>query len=41
MSELKAGSRLEKMFEKGEFVVSGELGPPKSADIEVIKTKAQ
>lgn len=41
MSELKAGSRLEKMFAKGEFAVSGELGPPKSADIEVIKTKAQ
>ncbi len=40
MSELKAGSRLEKLFEKGEFVVSGELGPPKSADVEVIKTKA-
>jgi methylenetetrahydrofolate reductase (NADPH) len=41
MSELKAGSRLEKILQKGEFAVSGELGPPKSADIEVIKTKAQ
>jgi methylenetetrahydrofolate reductase (NADPH) len=40
MSELKAGSRLEKIFAKGEFAVSAELGPPKSSDVEVIKTKA-
>lgn len=40
MSNLKAGSRLERIFEKGEFAISAELGPPKSADVEVIKTKA-
>jgi len=37
---LKSGSRLEKIFASGKFVVTAELGPPKSADLEVIKTKA-
>lgn len=36
----KSGSNLEKLFAAGEFVVTAELGPPKSADPEVIKTKA-
>jgi methylenetetrahydrofolate reductase (NADPH) len=38
--EEKSGSNLEKKLNAGEFVVTGELGPPKSADIEVIKKKA-
>jgi methylenetetrahydrofolate reductase (NADPH) len=40
MNELKANSNLEKVFQSGEFVVTAELGPPKSADIEAIKKKA-
>ena len=41
MSEMKAGSNLEMVFEAGHFAVTAELGPPKSADVEVIKTKAR
>ena len=37
---MKAGSRLEKILEKGLFAVTGELGPPKGNNIEVIKKKA-
>jgi len=37
---MKSGSNLEKLLEKGEFVVTGELGPPKGPDIEVVKKKA-
>ena len=40
MNGLKADCNLEKMFNSGEFVVTAELGPPKSADVEIIKTKA-
>ena len=42
MSEetLKSGSRLESILAAGKFAVTGELGPPKSADTEIIKTKA-
>ena len=40
MSELKVGSRLEKILAQGHFAVTAELGPPKSADVEVIKKKA-
>lgn len=36
---MKAGSNLEQMLEKGEFAVTGELGPPQSADPEVIRNK--
>jgi methylenetetrahydrofolate reductase (NADPH) len=36
----KSGSRLEKAFAAGEFVVTAELGPPKSADIDLIRKKA-
>lgn len=36
----KSGSRLERLLAAGHFVVTGELGPPKSADTEVIKAKA-
>jgi methylenetetrahydrofolate reductase (NADPH) len=38
--QMKSGSRLERMFAAGHFVVTAELGPPKSADIETIRTKA-
>ncbi len=37
---MKAGSRLEKVLAAGHFAVTAELGPPKSADVEVIRTKA-
>jgi 5,10-methylenetetrahydrofolate reductase len=36
----KSGSNLEKAFAAGEFVVTSELGPPKSADAELIEKKA-
>jgi 5,10-methylenetetrahydrofolate reductase len=36
----KAGSRLEKVLAAGHFAVTAELGPPKSADIETIRSKA-
>jgi methylenetetrahydrofolate reductase (NADPH) len=38
---MKAGSNLEGILEKGEFAVTGELGPPKGNDVEVIKKKAE
>jgi methylenetetrahydrofolate reductase (NADPH) len=37
----KSGSRLEKLLGAGHFVVTGELGPPQSADGEVIRRKAR
>lgn len=37
---MKSGSRLERILTSGQFAVTGELGPPKSADVEVIKKKA-
>ncbi len=37
---MKAGSNLEKLLAKGEFVVTAELGPPKGNDLEVVKEKA-
>ena len=40
MSELKAGTNLERVLQAGHFAVTAELGPPKSADVEIIKTKA-
>ncbi|MDD2420566.1 MAG: methylenetetrahydrofolate reductase [Heliobacteriaceae bacterium] len=33
-------SKLKKMFEAGQFVVTGEVGPPKSADGEVVRHHA-
>lgn len=36
----KSGSNLEKKLMAGQFVVTGELGPPKSADVNTIKKKA-
>jgi len=37
----KAGSNLEKVLTSGTFAVTGECGPPKSADGSVIEKKAQ
>jgi len=38
---MKSGSRLEKLLDQGEFVVSGEIGPPKHANPEIIKKHAK
>jgi len=37
---MKAGSNLEKILISGTFAVTGELGPPKGADVSVIERKA-
>lgn len=37
----KSGSRLERILRAGHFAVTGELGPPQSADGEVIRKKVQ
>lgn len=37
--KLKSGSNLEKVMASGAFAVTAELGPPKSADIEIISKK--
>jgi len=37
---MKAGSNLEKLLTSGHFAATGELGPPKSADPQVIEHKA-
>jgi 5,10-methylenetetrahydrofolate reductase len=37
----KSGSRLERLLRAGHFVVTGELGPPQSADGDHIREKAQ
>jgi len=39
-SKLKSGSNLEKVFAAGHFAVTGEIGPPKGYDVQVIKHKA-
>jgi methylenetetrahydrofolate reductase (NADPH) len=38
---LKAGSNLEKVLTAGKFAVTGECGPPKSADASVIEKKVK
>ena len=38
---LKAGSNLEKVLSAGKFAVTGECGPPKSADGRVMEEKAK
>jgi len=38
---MKSDSVIEKRLEEGKFVVTSELGPPKSADVEVVRKKAQ
>jgi methylenetetrahydrofolate reductase (NADH) len=35
----KSGSRLEKILKSGRFALTGELGPPKSADVTIIEKK--
>ena len=40
-TEYKAGSNLEKILSEGKFAVTGECGPPKSADGTVIEDKAK
>jgi len=39
--EFKAESHLEKLLRDGHFVVTGEIGPPRSADPEVVRKKAR
>lgn len=38
---MKTRSNLERVLEAGQFAVTGELGPPQSADPEVIRRKAR
>ena len=38
---MKTKSNLERVLEAGQFAVTGELGPPQSADAEVIRRKAK
>ncbi|MDT8336129.1 MAG: methylenetetrahydrofolate reductase, partial [Desulfurivibrionaceae bacterium] len=38
---MKSGSRLERILNSGGFAVTGELGPPKSGDPEVVQEKAR
>lgn len=37
---MKSGSNLEKILEAGQFAFTGELGPPRGANVEVVKKKA-
>lgn len=39
-NNFKAGSNLEKLLRKGEFVVTSELGPPRGASREAVEKKA-
>ncbi|PKL36192.1 MAG: 5,10-methylenetetrahydrofolate reductase [Spirochaetae bacterium HGW-Spirochaetae-1] len=38
---MKTGSRLESLLDAGEFVVTGELGPPRGNDAAVIREKGE
>jgi len=38
---MKTKSNLERVLEAGQFAVTGELGPPQSADAEIIRKKAK
>ncbi|MGQ9631354.1 MAG: methylenetetrahydrofolate reductase [bacterium] len=38
---MKTDSRLERILSSGQFAVTGELGPPKSADANVIREKVE
>ncbi|PLX50175.1 MAG: methylenetetrahydrofolate reductase [Desulfobulbaceae bacterium] len=38
---MKSGSRLERILKAGHFAVTGELGPPKNGDPEVVRQKAR
>ena len=37
---MKSDSRLERLLQAGEFVVTGECGPPKGADVDKLRQKA-
>ncbi|WP_457552829.1 methylenetetrahydrofolate reductase [Desulfobacula sp.] len=41
MSELKSGSNLEKVLKAGYFAFTGECGPPKGANVALLKEKLQ
>jgi methylenetetrahydrofolate reductase (NADPH) len=41
MSDLKPASNLEKVLSSGNFAVTGELGPPKSANVDLVKHHAE
>jgi len=38
---MKTKSNLERVLEAGQFAVTGELGPPQSADSEIVRRKAK
>jgi len=38
---MKSGSNLERVLSEGKFAVTGELGPPRGADPEAVREKAQ
>ena len=40
-SVAKTESKLEKVLASGVFAVTSELGPPKCADAEIVRTKAK
>jgi methylenetetrahydrofolate reductase (NADPH) len=40
-NDFKAGSNLEKLLRKGEFVVTSELGPPRGSSREAVEKKAE
>ncbi len=41
MTEYKSGSNLEKVLKAGHFAVTGECGPPRGANVELVRKKAQ
>jgi len=38
---MKSGSNLEKILRAGHFAFTGELGPPRGADIDAVRKKAK
>jgi len=38
---MKSDSRLQRLLQAGQFVVTGECGPPKGADVDKVKQKAE
>ena len=38
---MKSDSKLERLLDAGQFVVTGECGPPKGADVDKVKRKAE
>ncbi len=38
---MKSGSNLERVLASGKFAVTGELGPPKNSDPDVVRKKAR